>query len=81
MIRSGVLAGWLDDQNRLTEIGYVETHKRGGAAFAAAEILLKGPEARLPNGRFFHDGLIERAHLVNASRQGCITRCTRQTGA
>ena len=59
------LAGWLDDQNRLTEIGYVETHKRGGAAFAAAEILLKGPEARLPDGRFFHD---KDGHLRREAR-------------
>ncbi len=49
------LAGWLDGANRLTERGIVETHKRGGEAFAAAEILLKGPEVRLPHDHFFRD--------------------------
>jgi hypothetical protein len=59
------LGGCLDEQNRLTERGIVETHKRGQAAFAAAEILLKGPEAALPQGRSFRD------------KDGCLRRNTR----
>lgn len=50
-----VLAGCLDSANRLTEAGLHETHRRGSRAHAAAEVLLKGPEARLPNGHTFHD--------------------------
>ena len=45
-----VLAGCLDDQARLTERGLHEVLNNGGAAYRAAEVLLKEPEARPPNG-------------------------------
>jgi hypothetical protein len=44
------LASCVDDQARLTAGGLHEVHDRSSAAFHAAEVLLKGPEARLPNG-------------------------------
>jgi hypothetical protein len=50
-----VLASCLDTANCLTETGLHETHRRGGPAHAAAEIVLKGPEATLPNGHSFRD--------------------------
>jgi Calcineurin-like phosphoesterase len=50
-----VLAGCLDDQARLTERGLREVLNNGSAAFKAAEVLLKGPEAQLPKGCSFHD--------------------------
>jgi len=59
------LAGWVDTQNRLTERGLVETHERGDAAYTAAEILLKGPEASLPKGHSFHD---KDGHLRHEAR-------------
>lgn len=49
------LASWLDAGTRLTEAGLHATHDRSDPAFLAAEVLLKGPEVRLPNGHFFHD--------------------------
>jgi len=49
------LAGCLDERNRLTEDGVRETNRRGSPAYAAAEVLLKGPEAPLPEGHVFLD--------------------------
>ena len=49
------LAACLDDQNRLSARGLFEVNTRGGAAYEAAEILLKGPEVRLPDGHSFPD--------------------------
>ena len=49
------LAGVIDDKNRLTDEGVRETHMRGSPAYAAAEVLLKGPEAPLPGGFSFLD--------------------------
>ena len=49
------LADCLDHQNRLTERGIFEVNKRGSVAYEAAEILLKGPEVRLPEGCSFRD--------------------------
>jgi hypothetical protein len=49
------LAGCLDEQARLTEKGLHEVHNRGSMAYRAAEVLLKGPEVRLPNGHSFRD--------------------------
>ena len=51
----GALADCVDDQARLTQRGLREVHELGSAAFRAAEVLLKGPEVRLPNGASFHD--------------------------
>jgi hypothetical protein len=59
------LAGYLDDQLRLTEHGVFEVNLHGGAAYEAAEILLKGPEARLPGGQSFQD---KDGHLRHEAR-------------
>ena len=45
----------LDNQHRLTGDGFRESLTRGSDAYAAAEILLKGPEQRLPAGITFLD--------------------------
>jgi hypothetical protein len=60
-----VLAGCVDDQARLTERGLHEVLNNGGAAFKAAEVLLKGPEAHLPNGCSFQD---KDGHLRHETR-------------
>lgn len=49
------LSGFLDAENRLTDEGLVAIHDRRHAAYEAASVLLKGPEARLPHGRSFLD--------------------------
>ena len=49
------LSGALDSQNRLTPDSLPEIHRRGTPAYAAAEVLLKGPEAKLPSGHVFRD--------------------------
>jgi hypothetical protein len=59
------LADCVDDQARLTERGLREVHRHGSAAFRAAEVLLKGPEVRLPKGSSFHD---EDGHLRGEAR-------------
>jgi hypothetical protein len=45
----------VDERARLTARGLHEVHDRSSAAFHAAEVLLKGPEASLPNGWSFRD--------------------------
>jgi hypothetical protein len=50
-----VLAPYLDGENCFTEAGLWEAMQHGSQAFAAAEILLKGPEERLPPGMSFVD--------------------------
>jgi hypothetical protein len=42
------LEPYLDDQARFTAAGITEALRRGSPAYAAAEILMKGPEQRLP---------------------------------
>jgi hypothetical protein len=59
------LAGCVDSQARLTARGLHEVHDRSSAAFHAAEVLLKGPEARLPNGWSFRDN---DGHLRHEAR-------------
>lgn len=49
------LANWLDADARLSDIGIDAAHDRADPAFLAVEVLLKGPEVRLPSGRSFHD--------------------------
>lgn len=49
------LAGWIDEDARLSPRGFAEASRPGAAAYAAVDTLLKGPEARLPGGRAFHD--------------------------
>jgi len=49
------LEPFLDDAGRFTEAGVFESYRHGSAAHAAVEILLKGPEERLPAGIHFAD--------------------------
>jgi hypothetical protein len=49
------LMPFLDDAGRLTEDGILESYRHGSDAQAAVEILLKGPEERLPEGIHFGD--------------------------
>lgn len=60
-----VLAGCLDVRNCLTDAALLATHDRRQPAFSAAEVLLKGPEVRLPNGGSFHD---KDGHLRHEAR-------------
>jgi Calcineurin-like phosphoesterase len=49
------LAPFLNEVGCLTEDGVRESYRYGTAAHSAVEILLKGPEGRLPAGLFFFD--------------------------
>jgi hypothetical protein len=49
------LLPFLDERNCLTDEGIYQSHHRGSKAHAAVEILLKGPEQRLPVGVHFTD--------------------------
>ena len=49
------LGAYLDAKQCFTHNGFREALRRGSEAFAAAEILLKGPEQRLPTGMTFTD--------------------------
>jgi hypothetical protein len=49
------LMPFLDEAGRLTEEGILESYRHGSDAHAAIEILLKGPEERLPEGIHFFD--------------------------
>ena len=49
------LEPFLDDAGRFTEEGVLESYRHGSVAHAAVEILLKGPEERLPAGIHFFD--------------------------
>jgi hypothetical protein len=49
------LLPFLDEQGRLTDAGIHESYHFGSDAHAAIEILLKGPEQRLPEGIHFFD--------------------------
>jgi hypothetical protein len=49
------LRPYLDGRCCFTEGGIREALRRGSPAYAAAEILMKGPEQRLPSGVFFSD--------------------------
>ena len=46
---------FLDETGRLTDEGVLESYRHGSEAHAAVEILLKGPEERLPDGVHFSD--------------------------
>jgi hypothetical protein len=50
-----VLKPFLDEAGRFTDEGVFESYRHGTAAHAAVEILLKGPEERLPVGIHFTD--------------------------
>jgi|ERR1700733_10176155 len=50
------LKPYLDGRHCFTDAGLRESLRRGSEAYSAAEILLKGPEQRLPDGMTFIDG-------------------------
>jgi len=50
-----VLLPYLDEGRRFSEHGLREASRKGAHAYDATEILLKGPEALLPDGRTFRD--------------------------
>ena len=50
-----ILRSYLDDKHSFTITGLKESLRRGSEAYLAADILLKGPEERLPNGMTFFD--------------------------
>ena len=58
------LKPYLDSRNCLTEEGLQEAHRRGSAAYLAAEVLMKGPEQRLPPGMSFLDKGGHKRHDV-----------------
>ena len=49
------LSPYLDSERRFTDEGLREAFRRGSKAYDAAEILMKGPEERLPDGLSFKD--------------------------
>jgi diadenosine tetraphosphatase ApaH/serine/threonine PP2A family protein phosphatase len=51
------LRTYLDQSHRFTKAGLREASRKGCEAYVAAEVLLKGPEALLPDGRSFSDKL------------------------
>lgn len=59
------LSGYLDANTCLTTEGICAAYRRGDKAFSAVDILLKGPEAPLPDGHFFYD---KDGHLRHEAR-------------
>jgi hypothetical protein len=49
------VANCLDDAHRFTRVGFHEASRPRSKAYKAAEVLLKGPEVSLLDGRFFSD--------------------------
>jgi diadenosine tetraphosphatase ApaH/serine/threonine PP2A family protein phosphatase len=49
------IAGLLTDDNRLTEAGLYAACRPGTSVYDAVEVLIKGPEAPLPNGHRYQD--------------------------
>jgi hypothetical protein len=58
------LLTYLDEGHRFTKHGLREASRKGTHAYEAAEILLKGPEAVLPDGRSFKDKQGDLRHEV-----------------
>jgi diadenosine tetraphosphatase ApaH/serine/threonine PP2A family protein phosphatase len=61
------LRSYLDRRNCFTKEGLREALQRGSTAYAAAEILMKGPEQRLPSEIYFEDKDGHRRHEVRLS--------------
>jgi hypothetical protein len=59
-----MLQPFLDRSQRFTKAGLREASRRGSEAYDAAEVLLKGPEALLPDGRSFRDKQGHTRHEV-----------------
>jgi hypothetical protein len=60
----GMLRPYLDQSNKFTKAGLREASRKGSEAYDAAEVLLKGPEALLPDGRSFKDKQGHTRHEV-----------------
>ena len=58
------LRPYLDNRNRFTKEGLREALQRDSTAYAAAEILMKGPERRLPAKMSFLDANGQKRHDV-----------------
>jgi hypothetical protein len=56
---------YLDPSQRFTSDGLRAAGRKGSEAYSAAEILLKGPEAFLPDGRSFKD---KQGHIRHEAR-------------
>lgn len=59
-----MLQPYLDSSQRFTKKGLREASRKGSDAYDAAEVLLKGPEALLPDGRHFKDKQGHTRHEV-----------------
>lgn len=59
-----MLQPYLDSSQRFTQNGLREASRKGSDAYDAAEVLLKGPEALLPDGRHFKDKQGHTRHEV-----------------
>ncbi len=59
-----MLQPFLDQSQRFTKVGLREASRRGSEAYDAAEVLLKGPEALLPDGCSFRDKQGHTRHEV-----------------
>jgi hypothetical protein len=59
-----MLQPYLDQSQRFTRAGLRAASRRDSAAYDAAEVLLKGPEALLPEGRTFRDKQGHTRHEV-----------------
>ncbi len=57
-----VLRTCLDRSHRFTHAGLCEAGRTGSQAWEAAEVLLKGPEALLPDGLWFEDKQGHKRH-------------------
>jgi hypothetical protein len=58
------LQPYLDSSHRFTKAGLREASRRSTEAYNAAEVLLKGPESLLPDGRSFKDKSGHTRHEV-----------------
>ena len=66
-----MLQPYLDQSHRFTRTGLREASRRGSKAYDAAEVLLKGPEALLPDGRSFRDKQGHARHEVRLVGSRC----------
>jgi hypothetical protein len=69
------LSSYVDDKGRFTTEGLMTALTRGTEAYDAVDILLKGPEVRLPNGLTFRDpqGSVRRKARVKWWDHGATT--------
>jgi diadenosine tetraphosphatase ApaH/serine/threonine PP2A family protein phosphatase len=75
-----MLRPYLDQSNKFTKGGLREASRKGSNAYKAAEVLLKGPEAILPDGRSFKDKQGHSRHEVRLRWWGATTLRTAALG-